>query len=249
MVNPEPPSTDALRHRFTEDAGKYESALRKGQPFIWWLTLVGPFALTVALLTLLFVVQGESYVRQLVATALITFFLLGKFVILGGEEAQMSEIQAFLTPEQLFTLVVFMDLMTATVLIFHMGVIFRIPGIGKRLLNLVEDGRFILKTRPWMKRATFLGTVAFVMFPLAATGSVGGSIFGRLLGMKRSSAFTAIAIGSVLGCGLMYYGAGLINRYLDRKHPAVMIGGALVVVAIILILNYRYRQLKARHRA
>ena len=52
-----------------------------------------------------------------------------------------------------------------------------------------------------------------------------------------------------LGCGVMYWGAGLINRYLDRQSPAVIIGGILVIVAMILILNYRYRRLKAIHRA
>ena len=248
-VEPEVQNTESLGRRLSDDAGASESELRKKRPLIWWVTLVGPFALTLLLLALLFLAYGESYVRQLVITAVVTFFALGKFVILGGEEAGMSQIPDFLTREQLFLLVVFLDLMTATILVFHMGVLFKIRGLGKRLLNLVEDGQFILANRPWMKRMTFLGTVAFVMFPLAATGSVGGSIFGRLLGMKRRSAFLAIAIGSVLGCGLMYFGAGLINRYLDRKSPSVMIGGILVIILVMVILNLRYRRLRARHKA
>ena len=100
-----------------------------------------------------------------------------------------------------------------------------------------------------MKRATFLGTVAFVMFPLAATGSVGGSIFGRLLGMGRHSTLMAIGLGSVAGCGLMYFGADLINRHLDRRSPTVMVGGILIIIAVILLLNLRYRRLMAEHRA
>jgi uncharacterized membrane protein len=216
---------------------------------VWWLTLVGPFVLTALVLAALWILYGQSWVWQLTVTAVLTFFVLGKFVILGGEQAGMAEIQQFLTPEHLFFLVVFMDLMTATLLVYHLGVVFRIPGLGKRLSSLVEDGHFILQSRPWMKRATFLGTVAFVMFPLAATGSVGGSIFGRLLGMGRHSTLMAIGLGSVAGCGLMYFGAELINRHLDRKSPTVMVGGILVIVAAILFLNLRYRRLKAEHRA
>ena len=248
-MNPEVQDPESLKRRISDDAGVSESELRKSRPTIWWLTLVGPFLLTFLLLGFLLAAFGPRYVRQLVITGLVTFFALGKFVILGGEEAGSAQIPDFLTPEQLFLLVVYMDLMTATVLVFHLGVLFRIPGLGKRLLNLVEDGEFILSRSPWMKRATFLGTVAFVTFPLAATGSVGGSIFGRLLGMKRRSTFTAIAIGSVLGCGVMYFGAGLINRYLDRESPVVVIGGIVVILAVILLLNFRYRSLKAKHRA
>jgi hypothetical protein len=86
------------------------------------------------------------------------------------------------------------------------------------------------------------------MFPLAATGSVGGSIFGRLLGMSRLGTFTGIAIGNVLGCALMYFGSEVITRHLDRDNPMLLIGGVAVVAAIIFILNHRYRQLKAQQR-
>lgn len=120
---------------------------------------------------------------------------------------------------------------------------------GGKLKALVEDGQFILHSHPWMKRATFLGLVAFVMFPLAATGSVGGSIFGRLLGMSRLGTFTAIMIGNSLGCALMYFGSELITRHLDRDNPMLLIGGIAVVAAIIFLLNQRYRQFKARQGA
>ena len=100
-----------------------------------------------------------------------------------------------------------------------------------------------------MKRATFFGLVAFVMFPLAATGSVGGSIFGRLLGMSRPGTFTAIAIGNVLGCALMYLGSEMITRHLHRDNPLLMIGGVAVIGIILWMLNRRYRQFKERHAA
>jgi uncharacterized membrane protein len=172
----------------------------------------------------------------------------GKFVILGGSEGELLEVREFYTAEQLVVLVLYMDVMTACVLTSHLGFLFRLPVLGGKLKTLVDDGQFILQSNRWMKRATFLGLVAFVMFPLAATGSVGGSIFGRLLGMSRLGTFTGIAIGNVLGCALMYFGSEVITRHLDRDNPMLLIGGVAVVAAIIFILNHRYRQLKAQQR-
>ena len=83
------------------------------------------------------------------------------------------------------------------------------------------------------------------MFPLASTGSIGGSIFGRLLGMGRVRTFVAVVIGSLLGCAVMYFGASLIDRYLDRSNPIVQYGGLAVVVAAILLLMSRFRKLTA----
>jgi hypothetical protein len=73
-----------------------------------------------------------------------------------------------------------MDVMTACVLSSDLGFLFSLPVAGWKLKALVDDGQFDLQSNRWMKRATFLALVAFVMFPLAATGSVSGSIFVRL---------------------------------------------------------------------
>lgn len=53
-------------------------------------------------------------------------------------------------------------------------------------------------------------------FPLQATGSVGGSLFGRMLGMSRVATFVAIVIGNVIGNGVMYLGSDLISEQPPR---------------------------------
>ena len=45
-------------------------------------------------------------------------------------------------------MVVYMDVMTAAMLVFHAGFLFRIPYLGERLLSLAEDGQFMLKLHP-----------------------------------------------------------------------------------------------------
>ncbi len=167
-------------------------------------------------------------------------------MILGGTDNQAAQQSAFFTGEQLFFMVLYMDVMTSCILAFHIGFLLRLPFLGPRMKFLIEDGSFILKSNPWMKRATFLGLVIFVMVPLAATGSVGGSLFGRLLGMTRTATFAGILIGNLLGCALMYFGGELISKYVGRDNPALLIGGILVMGGCMFLLNRRYQALKRR---
>jgi len=227
-------------------AWKDEASYRRDYPVLWWLTLVGPFVVTGGVLFAVWELSGSNVAWRLVSTAVGTFFVLGKFVILGGTDGDLLDARAFFTAEQLFVMVLYMDVMTACLLAFHLGFLFRLPVVGAKLNAMVEDGHFILQSNPWMKRLTFVGLVAFVMFPLAATGSVGGSIFARLLGMSRLSTFVGITLGNVLGCALMYFGSELITRYVGRDNPWLLVGGIAVIASLLFLLNHRYRQAKAR---
>lgn len=227
-------------------ARRDDEGLRRDHPVIWWATLIGPLILTVLILFVVLETSGGRGLWRLVSTAVTTFFLFGKFVILGGTDENNPETHVFFSAEQLMAIVLYMDAVVACVLSFHLGFVFRLPVVGPKLRELVDDGQFILQSNPWMKRATFFGLVAFVMFPLAATGSVGGSIFGRLLGISATGTLAGIMLGNVLGCGLMYFGSELITRYVGRDNPFLLVGGIVVIGGILLVLNHRYRQLKTR---
>ncbi len=220
---------------------------RRQYPAIWWLTLVGPFALAAVLLGAGYLARGPGFVGHLITTAVLTFFFFGRFAILGG--ADVAAVPNHLTSGELFWMVVTMDLMTASLLVFHSSFLFRLPLIGDKLLEVAEDGRTVLASNPWMKRVTFFGLVAFVMFPLAATGAVGGSIFGRLLGMSRLATFIGVMTGSLLGGAPMYFAAAAIRQFIDPNDPLLTIVGAAVLVGVILLLNRRYRKYQARHGA
>jgi predicted tellurium resistance membrane protein TerC len=100
----------------------------------------------------------------------------------------------------------------------------------------------ILAAHPWMRRATFIGLVIFVAVPLAMTGSVGGSILGRLLGMSRVGTFAGVIIGNLLGSALMYFGSGVLRNILKQDDPLLLIGGIIVVGLIGYVLLRRYQQ-------
>ncbi|MBD1400342.1 hypothetical protein [Pelovirga terrestris] len=247
VINPGPGDTD-----------------RKQLGFVWFFTLIAPFALSLGLLVLFYLEHGWPFVKTLLLTAAAVFFFFGRFVILSGSSSTTGETYSavddvmqeavqqaarFFSSGELAFLVFYMDVMVACLLAFHIGFLYRLPLLGNKLEELQEDGKFILASNPWMKSATFAGIVAFCVFPLAATGSVGGSIFGRLLGMSRLGTFFGVVTGSAVGCSLMYFGATLINRYLDRDNPWLTIGGIVFVVLMILWLNQRYRKMKAQWRS
>ncbi|MHC4899735.1 MAG: small multi-drug export protein, partial [Planctomycetota bacterium] len=148
----------------------------------------------------------------------------------------------FFSPWELSFLVLYMDLMVALLVVYHIGFLFKLPWLGRRLALLAMQSRRGIARHRWIRRITFLVTVAFVMFPLASTGSVGGGILARLCGISRTGALMAIVLGSILGCAAMFAGAELIRRYLDPTSPATIGAGIAVIVVVILVLNWLYRR-------
>lgn len=250
-------SGELTSNALVEREASFGREFRTQYPLVWWGTLLGPFVLSAAVLVVLWIVRGWDFVLQLLGTALVTFFGLGRFVILLGSDrartegaglAEASEAARFkfMTAFELFCMVTWMDLCAATLLVFHAGFLFKLPKLGPRLLTLREEGVFFMQYQPWMRRFTLLGLTLFVMFPLAATGSVAGSIFGQLLGMHRKSVLLAIVLGTLVGNGSMYFFGGLIRRLgiFDPSNPWNLIGGAVLIIAVIAFLGYRYNAMK-----
>jgi uncharacterized membrane protein len=217
---------NSTRQRVMEEFETFERNFRTRMPLSWLASLLGPFVITAAILVALYFTSGIVLVNKVVAHAFLTFFVFGRLIILGGSEAQ----QVVLSPWELFLMVTYMDLMVALFVAFHMGIVFRIPFFGKIIAELVGDAQFLLKRNPWIQRVAFFGLVVFVIFPTSTTGSVGGSLFGRLLGLSRWTTVLAIGIGSVLGNGLMLLLSEKINQSQISDNLWIKITGILVIV-------------------
>lgn len=226
----------ALLHQYEA----FELNFRKDHFPLWLSTLVGPWLLTLLAMGMVYVIQGPRYSRFLLGAALLSFTFAGRFVIPLQDAASIGP----LTPYDLFWMVTFQDVVVALFMAFHVGFLFKLPWIGPKFLELTADGEMILSLQPWMRRVTFAGLIAFIAFPLAATGSVGGALFGRLLGLSRWATFWGSVIGAAIGNAAMLYGSKILLHYLPADSWTVRLGGPLVVLAIIVFLERRYAAMK-----
>jgi len=232
-----------------DDLHSTEGEFRRRHPLIWGATLYGPPLLTVLIFFLILIFTGWNFTAKVVTWTAAALLVLGRFVILSGSDGELEDTDGALNAAQLFAIVSYLDVMTALMLAFHIGFLFRVPYLGTRIAALVTDGHFILDAQPWMRRVTFFGLIAFVAFPLAATGSIGGSIFGRLLGMSRISTFFGILFGTMIGNGMMFFFSDLMGNYINKDNPYLKYGGFLVIFTIVIILERRYRKLRDGYAA
>lgn len=244
--------------RLLQHERTYTDNLRREQPLVWWATLVGPLGVTLGVLALAWAVRGWEFMLNLFIAAGGIFFGLGRAVLLMGNEGAKADLGEWeriflsLSTTELFVLIVWMDTLFAFVMVFHASYLYRIPRIGPAMLALQEDGRFILSGHPWFRRFAWLGLVAFVTFPFAATGSVGGSIVGRLLGLSRFATLTGVIAGSLISSGIVYWFAKSIKAlpmFSGENRTVSLVGGVVVIVALFAFVNWRYNAMKKRWAA
>lgn len=231
---------DALEHeRLLESFLAFEKNFHKNYFPLWLGTLIGPWIVTLIAFGVIYVIAGSKYCWELLVATGFSFAFLGRFSIITPFPG--------LTPTDLFWMVTYQDTMVALFFAFHVGFMFRVPWIGPKIASLSSDSEFILAHQPWMKRMTFLGLLAFIAFPLAATGSVGGAIFGRLLGLSRWAIFWGSTIGAVIGNAAMLFLAVAVKDSLPENLENTMIvkwGGVPIIILIIVFLERRYSAMK-----
>ena len=240
-------------------ANKMEQEFRRNNPVAWWTALLAPIGVTLLILGWLGFSGGPQVLVSYLITALITFFLLGRFVI-ASTDLIKSTIQSLpivgdwefmqnlvVEPYQAFFMLTYMDLIVAVFVTFNLGLMFRIPWLGPKVGMMVYDAKFILDRYPWLRRISFFGLVIFVIFPASTTGSIGGSIFGRLLGLGRIRSLIAIVVGSIAGNLLMWQFAAYLEPVKDNV--IVKLAALGLIVAIVVAIEWRYRALKRKFLA
>lgn len=239
--------TTIVQRQVMDSFDRFELSFRREHPIVWASSIIGPIVTTVAIVVGLWILAGYSYMLKVLGAAMVTFFFLSRFVLLAGEKADDSV--SFLTRESLFLMITYMDLIMAVIVTFHIGLMFKIPYAGEKIGSLVGDAQFIIKQSPWVRRLTFVGLVLFVMIPLAATGCIGGAIFGRLLGLSRGMTLLGLSIGSLLGNGIMYVGAQWIHNYIPLESIWMKVGGVAFVILVIFSVERYYQHLKRKYLA
>jgi uncharacterized membrane protein len=192
-----------------------------------------PVVTGIGILLLIFLFVGHQQAAEVAWKALAIATVAGKFapVFLPTADGLLS------TPWHVALLVVYMDLTIGVIAVFNVGLLFRIPGFGAKLAELRAFGDLMLRKNPWMGKATFIGTCAFVMFPLSGTGAIGGSLFGQLLGMSRNRTMFAILVGAFMGSFGMAAIANHIPRDLADSIWFKLGGLAFILIAVGFLTN------------
>ena len=214
---------EALHQQLLQSFTDFELSFRRRFPVIWLVTLLAPFVVSAGLILFFGWTESWGYSQKLIGHALMTFFIFGRLIILCGLDPGITKTYMIaLSPGELFGLVTYLDFMVALFVTFHMGFLFRTPYVGPKVAMLVWDGKFLLNAQPWVKRIAFVGLIGFVIFPTSTTGSIGGSIFGRLLGL---------------------------NHYITPGNVWVKIVGVILLVALFGLVEVRYRFVKKKYMA
>lgn len=176
-----------------------------------------------------------AHAAKLPAFMVFAFVVAGKFIVL----APVLEAGTPYDPYYLAGMIAGMDVFTALFVAVNLDLLYRIRWVGRRLEAMEVRGRETLERRPLYRRLATLGVVLFVMFPLTGTGAIGGTIFGRLIGLGTWRIILAIAAGAVLGSFGMAVGADGLARLLAPVRDtawfrAVGYGVAAVFLGILV---------------
>lgn len=177
---------------------------------------------------------APEHVERLPGYMAFAFVVAGKFIVL----APLLQEGVPYGPYYLATMIALMDVTTALFVALHLDVLYRLPWIGRRLRGMEEYGRRTLEQKPWYRRWAVGGVAVFVMFPLTGTGAIGGTLFGRLIGLSPLQILGGIAAGAVAGSFAMAIFADALARILApiRHTLGFKIASAAVVGVFLLIL-------------
>lgn len=151
-----------------------------------------------------------------------------------------------LSPVVIITLVAstiaYVDIVTSYFLLWNLYIVKKVPVIGKWMIKFETFGAQKMKEKPWVKKLAFAGVALFVIFPFQGSGGVGASILGKVVGMNKYHAWSAIILGSFGGCFLYatisYYLGGAV---LDAFDSGLFQGiGMLAVIAVAFIFIYHF---------
>lgn len=153
--------------------------------------LIIPFILVIALI-LYFVLFVEPEESAKYATI---FGIYAFMPLFGLETAIPTGLSLGIPPAALISFILYTDATISFFLVWNFDYAKKIPGIGKVVEKTEEAGEEALRKYKWIKKIGFIGLTLFVIIPFQYTGSVAGSIVGRLIGMPPLMTWLAIIIG------------------------------------------------------
>ncbi|MDD1723528.1 MAG: small multi-drug export protein [Methanospirillum sp.] len=205
--------------------------------------LAVPFILGILLILGLRVIYDYNRFLQIAGLVLLYF------IPPAGKETIIPAAIALGFPWQVICFsITYIDIISCLFMLWNFDLICRIPVIGGWILYLVQNGTDYLSRHPWIERFCFIGLATFVFLPLQGSGSVGGSILGRILGMSPIRIFLAVTAGATLHSTIIGLSMYAIQEYLDLNLWFIVLFFLFIVLATSMVSLVYYLMKKKGKR-
>ncbi len=190
-------------------------------------------------------IYAHDSTMELVGIIPMSIFAVGKFLPLWGLG------KSHFTPWELGFAIWCLDTFTVLTVVYGLAALDGIRPVRVILAKLRYNARMVLTAYPGLHRSATVGVILFVLFPVAGTGALAGSLLGILLGLHRFVLIAAVSLGGLLGGMLMAFAATHFGEAMERlrtmqSDPLVKwISIGLVVLGVVLLflwINRAYRR-------
>ena len=135
--------------------------------------------------------------------------------------------------------IVFLDFAGGLFMAWNFPLVLRVPYVGPRIRRFMTAGRAYLDRRPWLERLYFVGLIAFVSLPFDGSGSIIGSVLGRMLGMTKIEVLSCITIGGIIGSFTIALGIDYIVNLIPAGAGTWVSAAVFLLIGIALLVMYR----------
>ncbi len=206
-----------------------------------------PFLIAALFLYLLYLIANPAGVFWPVSTGMFAYFFppAGKESVIPltvGALTKKGVLSPAVTILYVASAIAFVDIITSYFLLWNLYIAKKIPLIGGWFIKFENFGAQKMKEKPWVKKIAFLGVALFVVFPFQGSGGVGASILGKVIGMNKYHAWTAIIVGSFSGCLVIatisyYLGGAVMKAFETGLFQGI---GLIALIAVAFIFIYYF---------
>lgn len=162
--------------------------------------------------------------------AVLSSLATGRWITASGT----LDVVPFSTPV-LVLIAVFTDTCIAAFIALNADVLRAIPWVGPRLRLLQLRSRKLLDERRVLRGAATVALFIFVVQPFPGTGSMGGTLLARSLGLSLRRTLIVVGLAITTGTLLIAYSAELI-AWLIAARPGEHVAWLIVRFAVIAVL-------------
>lgn len=202
--------------------------------------LLGPILTVGVFWAVVCLLASRERADEALAAGAIFLTVVGPSVIFGPAVTG-THVFSHLSTWDLVGVTTFFSCATAFFYSFNLDLLERLPRVGPRLRRTRRSMRSTLARKPWIRRWALAGVAFFVILPMPGSGTLVGSMVGRLIGLSPLGSFLAVAAGGTVVCVAYGWFGDAWMRFAEahRLGVPVTVAGSLAFLALMALLGRR----------